>query len=161
MTFWPIILCNLKTTHRRCIKLYIFGILMTRQTIWHYLQRNRSMFQLLTHAEFSRSIVAILEMPQYVAYQKNVAYAFIKLSAKSHSFSILCTMDVLSCPLEPTLCTCNAMLKSVMFWEFFSQKLLSPLTIKRNTFFFQLLGEWGGLGGLCVCVCGGVYGVWV
>ena len=33
---WPIILCNLKTKHRRCIKLYIFGILMTRQTIWHY-----------------------------------------------------------------------------------------------------------------------------
>ena len=37
-------------------------------------------------------------MPQYVAYQKNVVYAFIKLSAKSHSFNILCTMDGLSCP---------------------------------------------------------------
>ena len=27
-------------------------------------------------------------MPQYVAYQKNAVYAFIKLSAKSHSFNI-------------------------------------------------------------------------
>ena len=33
-----------------------------------------------------------------VAYQKYVVYAFIKLSAKSHSFNILCTMDGLSCP---------------------------------------------------------------
>ena len=37
-------------------------------------------------------------MPQYVAYQKKVVYAFIKLSAKSHSFNILRTMDGLSCP---------------------------------------------------------------
>ena len=43
-------------------------------------------------------MAAILETPQYVAYQKNVVYAFIKLSAKSHSFNILCTMDGLSCP---------------------------------------------------------------
>ena len=44
------------------------------------------------------SMAAILEMPQYVAYQKNVVYTFIKLSSKSHSFNILCTMDGLSCP---------------------------------------------------------------
>ena len=56
------------------------------------------MFQFLTHVELSRSMTAILEMPQYVAYQKNVVYAFIKLSAKSHSFNMLCTMDGLSCP---------------------------------------------------------------
>ena len=56
------------------------------------------MFQFLTHVELSRSMAAILEMPQYVAYQKNVVYAFIKLSAKAHSFNILCTMDGLSCP---------------------------------------------------------------
>ena len=37
-------------------------------------------------------------MPHIVAYQKYVVYAFIKLSAKSHSFNILCTMDGLSCP---------------------------------------------------------------
>ena len=43
-------------------------------------------------------MAAILEMPQYVAYQKTVVYAFIKLSAKSHSFNILRTMDGLSCP---------------------------------------------------------------
>ena len=48
--------------------------------------------------ELSRSMAASLELPQYVAYQKNVVYAFIKLSAKSHSFNILCTIDVLSCP---------------------------------------------------------------
>ena len=47
------------------------------------------MFQFLTQVEFSRSMAAILEMPQYVAYQKNVAYAFIQLSEKSHSFNIL------------------------------------------------------------------------
>ena len=55
-------------------------------------------------------------MPQghggHVAYQKNVVYAFIKLSAKSHSFNILCTNDGLSCPtnerwLEPTLTIIN------------------------------------------------------
>ena len=48
-------------------------------------------------------MAAILEMPQYVAYQKNVVYAFIKLSAKSHSFNILCTMDGLSCPTSNQL----------------------------------------------------------
>ena len=57
------------------------------------------MFQFLTHVEFPRSIAAILEMPQYVAYQKNAVYAIIKLSAKSYSFNILCTMDGLSCPI--------------------------------------------------------------
>ena len=41
------------------------------------------MFQFSTHMDLSRSMQAILEMPQYVAYQKNAAYAFIKLSAKS------------------------------------------------------------------------------
>ena len=56
------------------------------------------MFKFLTHVELSRSKAAILDMPQYVAYQKNVAYAFIKLSAKSHSFNIFHTMDGLSCP---------------------------------------------------------------
>ena len=43
------------------------------------------------------------DMPQYVAYQKNVVYAFIKLSAKSHIFNILRTMDGLSCPTIMTL----------------------------------------------------------
>ena len=38
----------------------------------------------------------------YVAYQKNVVYAFIKLSAKSRSFNILCTMDGLSYPTMMT-----------------------------------------------------------
>ena len=57
------------------------------------------MFQFLTHVELWRSMAAILETPQYVAYQKNVGYAFIKLSAKFHIFIFFwCTMDVLSCP---------------------------------------------------------------
>ena len=97
---WPIILCNLKTKHRRCIKLYILWILVTRQTIWHYFQRNRSMFQFLTHVELLRSMAAILEMPQYMAYQKNVVYAFVKLSVKSNSFNILCTMVGLAALLK-------------------------------------------------------------
>ena len=54
------------------------------------------MFQFLSHVELSRSMAAILEMPQYVAYQEHAVYAFIKLSAKSHSFNILRTMDVLA-----------------------------------------------------------------
>ena len=55
---------------------------------------NRSIFQYLTHAYPSRSMAAILEMPQYVAYLKNVAYGFIKLSSKSQQFWHF----VLSCP---------------------------------------------------------------
>ena len=55
------------------------------------------MFQFLTHVELSRSMAAILEMPQYVVYQKNAVYVFIKLSAKFHSFN---TMDGLSCPTK-------------------------------------------------------------
>ena len=93
-----VIVYNSKTKHLWCIKLFLFGILMTRRTIWHHFQRNRSMFQFLTHVEILRSIAAILEIPQYVAYPKNVAYTVIKLSAKSHNFKILRTMDVLSCP---------------------------------------------------------------
>ena len=58
---------NSKTKQRRSIRLYIFGILMTRKTIWHYFQRNWNMFQFLTHVELSRSMAVILEMPQHVA----------------------------------------------------------------------------------------------
>ena len=43
-------------------------------------------------------MTAILEMhSMYVAYLKNTAYGFIKLSAKFYNFNILCTMHVLSC----------------------------------------------------------------
>ena len=97
----PPALLGLKTKHRRCIKLYIFRILMTRQTIWHYFQRNRSMFQFLTHVELSRSMAAIMEMPSYMSYQKNVAYALFTLSTKSHAFNRyrkICHFQVLSCP---------------------------------------------------------------
>ena len=50
------------------------------------------MFQSLTHVELSRSMAAILEMPQYVAYQKNVAFALFILSTKSHTFNRYCTI---------------------------------------------------------------------
>ena len=32
-------------------------------------------------------MAAILEMPQYVAYQKNVAFTLFTLSTKSHTFN--------------------------------------------------------------------------
>ena len=51
------------------------------------------MFQFWTHVELSRPMAVILEIPQYVAYQKNVAYAFITLSAESQTFNILYKMD--------------------------------------------------------------------
>ena len=57
------------------------------------------MFQYLTHMELSRSMAAILDMWHI---RKNVVYAFIKLSAKSRSFNILCTMDGLSYPTTMT-----------------------------------------------------------
>ena len=65
------------------------------------------MFQFLTHVELSRSMAAILEMPQYVAYQKNAVSTFIRLSAKVHRFNILRTMDGLSCPTKWDLATRN------------------------------------------------------
>ena len=37
---------------------------------------NWSVFQFLTYVELSRSMAAILEMPQYVAYQKTVAHIY-------------------------------------------------------------------------------------
>ena len=48
------------------------------------------MFQLLTHVELSRSKAAILEMPQYVAYQKHVPYALFTLSTKSYTLNRYC-----------------------------------------------------------------------
>ena len=47
------------------------------------------MFQFLTHVEVSSSMAAILEMPQYVAYQKNVAYAFMFLLNSVQNLTVL------------------------------------------------------------------------
>ena len=44
------------------------------------------MFQFLTHVELSRSMAAILEMPQYVAYQKML---FMLLLNSVQSFTVL------------------------------------------------------------------------
>ena len=35
------------------------------------------MFQFMTHVELSRSMAAILEMPQYVANQKNIRKKYL------------------------------------------------------------------------------------
>ena len=80
------------------MKLYILRNAYDKTIDLTLFSENWSMFQFLAHVELSRSMTAILEMLQYVAYQKNVAYTFIKLSAKPHSFNILRTMGVLSCP---------------------------------------------------------------
>ena len=50
------------------------------------------MFQFLTHAELSWSMAAILEMPQYAAYYKDVAYASFTFSTVSQTFNRYCTM---------------------------------------------------------------------
>ena len=85
-------------------------------------------------------MAAILEMPQYVAYQKNVIYAFIKLSAKSHSFNILRTMDGLSCP---TIMSIDKMGVWLKFWGSPSYAKDSFIAVlkeaiwKRNTIFLN------------------------
>ena len=67
-------------------------------TIWHLFQRNRSMFQFWPmHVELSRSMAATLETPQYVAYQKNVAFALLSLSTKFQTFNKCRTIMPLSC----------------------------------------------------------------
>ena len=43
------------------------------------------MFQFLTHALFSRPMVAILEMPKYVGYLTIIAHSLSKLYAKARS----------------------------------------------------------------------------
>ena len=61
------------------------------------------MFHFLTHVELSRSIAAILEMPQYMAYQKNAAFALFTLSTKSHTFNRYCTIMPFSGLSYPTI----------------------------------------------------------
>ena len=60
---------SLRTAKHLKVLNYTF---LYRQSIWRYFQKNQSMFQFLTLVEISRSMAAILEMSQYVAYQKNV-----------------------------------------------------------------------------------------
>ena len=57
-------------------------------------------------------MAAILEMPQYVVYLKNV---FIKLILKSHIFNILCTLDVLSYPTSMSQ-TVKIMITTIFIW---------------------------------------------
>ena len=68
-------------------------------------------------------MAAILEMPQYMAYQKKIVYAFIKLNAKSHSFNILCTMDEISCPTI-----------RVLFDGYITKQFKRPLTLKVSSY---------------------------
>ena len=60
------------------------------------------MFQFLTHVELSKSMAAILEMPQYVAYQKTVAHIYLYYCGKSPAFNKMCTIhskNGLGCPI--------------------------------------------------------------
>ena len=61
-----------------------------------HVELSRSIVAMLEMPQYvaypSRSIVAMLEMPQYVAYPKNVAYALFTLSTKSHTFNKYCTI---------------------------------------------------------------------
>ena len=50
------------------------------------------MFQFLTHVELSRSMAAILEMPQYVAYQKIVVHIDKYYCGKFPAFNKMCTI---------------------------------------------------------------------
>ena len=63
------------------------------------------------YAKTPRSVAAILEILQYMAYLKNIAFfiIIIKLTAKSRSFNILCTMDVLSCPTNCEIHLCKTL----------------------------------------------------
>ena len=99
------------------------------------------MFQFLTHVKLSRSMAAILEMPQYLAYLKNFVYAFIKLSAKSHSFNILRTMDGLSCPTIYCYLECKkCYLKNLKLFSIRVKELFEPIVLreKGNGFLFFL-----------------------
>ena len=97
-------LCYSTTKHRRCIKLHvhIFEILRTYDKI-----NNLTLFsEKLEHVSIFERIMRNphgqwrpFSKCHNVAYlEKKNAYGFIKLSAKSHSFNILCTIDVFSCP---------------------------------------------------------------
>ena len=55
-------------------KLDIFGM---TQHVHSVFSEKFEHFQLLTHVKLSRSMAAILKMPQYVAYQKDVAYVLL------------------------------------------------------------------------------------
>ena len=85
------------------------------------------MFQFLTPVELSRSMAAIFEIPQYMAYQKNVAYDFIKLSTQFHNFNILYTTDVLSCPTIGFLRTKQEELIIIMV-SYFAPKMSLKVT---------------------------------
>ena len=53
--------------------------------------------QFLTYVELSRLMTAILEIPQYVAHQKNGVYALLTLFTKSQTFYKYRTIMPLSC----------------------------------------------------------------
>ena len=104
---WPITLGNLKTRNWRCVKLCIFGIIVTRQTIWHYFQGNWSMFQFLTHAKPPRSMAAILKMHSMLHIWKILLIVLLN-SVQSLTVLKFCAqiMDVLSClTIDNIYCT--------------------------------------------------------
>ena len=112
-----------KTKHWRCIKLNIFGFFMTRQTIWHYFQRNQSMFKFFTRMELSRSMAAILKMLQYHIRKMLLMLCLYSLpnltlltnTAQSRHFLVL------SCPTKHIHCAQNV--KTVKLCTEFTKSL--------------------------------------
>ena len=129
-------LCYFKTKHRGCgsVKLYMFG--MTWQTIWHYLQRNWSMFQCLTHAKPPRSMAFILEMLQYVAYLKNIAYCFIKECGMGTLFVLVspCFREnvVVTCKIGSFLCSLDTLLQISVIVFFFGNQISKWRSFKKK-----------------------------
>ena len=88
------IISDSKNKHRRCKKTIHFGISYSKTN-------NLTLFseKFLTHVELSRSTAAILQMPQYVAYQKNVAIALLTFSTRFYTFNSNRTKMQISCAL--------------------------------------------------------------
>ena len=71
-------------------------------------------------------MAAILEIPQYVAYQKNVFYALIKVSAKSNSFNICAQWMGLA-----------ALLNGKYIWRSLKKIFVATLRVQRVRTVFQ------------------------
>ena len=93
-------------SYQRCVNLYIFGILITRQNNLILFSEKLQLYQLLIYAEPSKSIVDTewldtLEMPQCVAYQQNVAYHAYGLFLSSKNLTFFLTVTAQQCLAAP------------------------------------------------------------
>ena len=91
-------ICLGKTLRRTRVKLYIFGILMTRQTIWHYFSEKSEHVSIFDPCGALKVNGGHLESGTICGiYQKNVAYALFTLPTKFHTFNRYCPIMQLSC----------------------------------------------------------------